>query len=96
MRVRVIRVPEGDAPLEIRKQWVGCELPVYKILRENSYGYGVLSGEPKLLSRGVVIRIDRAIPILAERSPEAAQWFIEHIPLSMHLCFQDHEVEVLE
>lgn len=50
MKIRITRTPSGQAPLEIREQWVGVELP--SIGRSQSQSCGVLGGEGHAENQG--------------------------------------------
>ena len=82
-RVRIVGVPSGDAPLEIRKQWLGLELPLMPG-RSDTYqvaGRGVLSGKPLAESIiGYLVSAHEAVEILASRSPDAAKWWRTFAP----------------
>jgi hypothetical protein len=76
--VRIVGVPSGEAPLEIRKQWLGLELPL-TAGRSGAYQVGsggVLSGkaaaEPII---GYLVSAHEAVEILASKSPDAAKWW---------------------
>ncbi len=95
MRIRITSIPPGEAPENIRKAWVGLEIPV----RSRSPGrhrgiiFGVLSGsKSRLISClaamfgfgqreiGYTVESKVAIDLLAARSPEAAQWWQQNTP----------------
>lgn len=78
--IKVISIPEGEAPEEIRAAWVGLVLPCYPI-------EGYLEGEEfEILSRKpaakrrrcVVIPQTEALEILEKEHPEAAKWWEDH------------------
>jgi len=95
MEIRIIATPPGEAPLSVRRAWVGLVLP----LRPGEYGpnevgvSGVLSGPRgffawlwRLLTGQFAVRVqylvlvDEALDILEEASPNAAAWWRENAP----------------
>jgi hypothetical protein len=95
MFVRIIATPPGEAPEEVRRAWVGLELPL--AAGENGPRTipvgGVLTGARtfwgklfKLLTgqrrygHGYVVDAAQALVLLAERAPWAAQWWRECAP----------------
>jgi hypothetical protein len=90
--IRIVATPPGEAPLEVRRAWIGLELP----LAAGEKGprqvptLGVLSGPRSLLGRvaalltgraerkyGYIIDAPQALVLLAEKAPWAAQWWRE-------------------
>lgn len=77
-RIRIIKIPGGDAPEVIREKWVGLELPCYPIL-----GYPDRNTHVQVVSRlkvdrqvrGVCVPIVAALCILEEKDLHAARWF---------------------
>jgi hypothetical protein len=95
MKVRIIDVPPGEAPEEVRRAWVGLILPVAlgEVGPRSTPMYGVLSGPRSYLGHlwrvltrhspramQYVVPVDCALEILEETSPEAAAWWEEHTP----------------
>jgi hypothetical protein len=79
--VRVTEVPRGEAPLEIRKAWVGVVLPTLggnkpKLLEE----YGALTRNPYGTISGYSIDGRTAIEMLAKYDSNAANWWRENAP----------------
>jgi hypothetical protein len=89
-RIRIIAVPSGEAPLWVREQWVGLELPISGGPGPQTLtGYGVLSGPPPLsleqfeagrrgrleVTTGYCVRTEAAIEALEAVSTEAAAWW---------------------
>ena len=78
VRIRIIDIPPGEAPLEVREQWVGLELP---LVGGDPYAMqlktcGVLTGasEPEE-TVGYAVSIEDAVRVLEKKSPEAAAWW---------------------
>jgi hypothetical protein len=102
-QIRIVGIPPGEAPLSIRKEWVGLILPL-------AAGYssafqveasGVMSSvkhdEPEI---GYLVRIEDAIAALAKKSPHAALWWRNHagrlIRSGSNLIFQEHVCQLLK
>ena len=83
-RIRITKIPAGEAPLEIRKAWVGLVLPCHPYLGfpDSAPDRGVLTGQSASCdscgSYGVSVPQDQAIDILAQFHPEAAAWWRQH------------------
>jgi hypothetical protein len=95
MRLEIVSVPPGEAPLWVRERWVGLLLPLAqrKGAPVSARGSGVLSGPKGLVSSllasltgkserqsGFVVEVRPAIETLAASSPEAADWWRENTP----------------
>jgi hypothetical protein len=96
MRVRIIGVPPGEAPEEVRRAWVGLILPVVPSAHAPRHvpHYGVLSGPYTwlghigrlLLGRAparspcYIVPVDAALDVLKEASPEAVAWWRQNTP----------------
>ena len=95
MFIRIIAAPPGEAPEEVRRAWVGLELPL--VAGETGpravRGVGVLSGPRTFFGQlfalltgrscqeyGYVIDAHQALVLLAEKAPWAAQWWRECAP----------------
>jgi hypothetical protein len=90
MQIRIISIPPGEAPEEVRKAWIGLVLPVPDKYADVDVApvAGVLSG-PKtffgaILARfrgqikrepGYVVAADTAVEILNQHAPDAAAWW---------------------
>lgn len=95
MFVRVIATPPGEAPEEVRRAWLGLELPLAAGEKGARLcpGRGALTGPRTVLAslaalltgrrvyvRGYVVDARQALVLLAERAPWAAQWWRECAP----------------
>jgi hypothetical protein len=79
--IRIIAVPPGEAPLEIREQWVGLILPLAggEPCAWQMQTLGVLTGElEEEETIGYAVDFDEALSALAEKSPAAAKWWEEN------------------
>src|SRR5262245_46741567 len=96
MNVRIVDVPAGEAPEWVRKQWVGLVLPLAdgEEGARSARTWSILTGPTTLPAQlwrlctgkdnrtfGYVVDARRAWDILAERSPDAAQWLRTHAVL---------------
>jgi len=94
-KVRIIAVPPGEAPEDVRRCWVGLELPLAagESGPRPANSFGVLSGPrtpSESLARvaggesrrqyGYVIDARTAVDILARHAPEAAAWWEREAP----------------
>ena len=76
MRIRIIAIPDGEAPERVREQWLGLELSCR----------GVSTGGIELFSRrmtyghGYLVRTNEAVEALGKVNPEAATYwgFLSH------------------
>ena len=77
--IRIVKIPEGDAPLEIREAWVGLELPCLTKHDESKEVKNIISQEIRQPRPNCwYVPQDMALEILEEAAPEAAQWWLEH------------------
>lgn len=97
-RVRIVAVPEGEAPLWVRERWVGLELSIAPDQQgpETTLGHGVLSGPPPItlgdfeagrrgrpvVTSGYFVKAIDAIEALERQAPDAATWWRTHAPPS--------------
>jgi hypothetical protein len=93
--VRIIATPPGEAPEEVRRAWVGLELPLAAGEtgpRELPVG-GVLTGPRSIFAQllklltgerryawGYVIDAPQALTLLVEHAPQAARWWRQYAP----------------
>jgi hypothetical protein len=95
MKVRIVRVPPGEAPLEVREAWVGLVLPLARGFEgpRSIMTAGVLSAPATFLGTllgwfmgrvrradGFVVDAAAAIDILAVDHPDAAAWWRTNTP----------------
>ncbi|HSX48807.1 MAG TPA: hypothetical protein VLE44_00945 [Candidatus Saccharimonadales bacterium] len=81
-RIRIVDTPPGQAPEWVRKEWIGLELPVEDVDLEGGFSIGIKGGKPENLG-GYPIRTEDAISALKEKSPKAANWWINNVPLDL-------------
>jgi len=75
----VLRPPDGEAPLEIREQWVGVWFPIEPRNMDGPQpetAEGVLSGAPSVMPDGVRVSMTNALAALRSSGRmEAAEWW---------------------
>jgi hypothetical protein len=81
-RVRIKALPPGEAPEDIRRAWIGLELPIANGQADGrSRGvFGVLSNEPVSCCQGYSVDGAQAVRILAAKAPDAAAWWRRNAP----------------
>jgi len=74
--IRIVRLPEGEAPIEVRKKWVGLVLPCLGV-NDLEGSFGVVTGKPENCPAYscFVVSQKEALDILNQSCPEAADWF---------------------
>lgn len=78
--IQIMNIPEGEAPLDVRKAWVGLVLPAHPFV-----GYGgtqekgaVTSSENIRKSYSYSVPQDKALLVLARSDQKAALWWKDH------------------
>lgn len=95
MKIQIIATPPGEAPIEIRKAWVGLELPLIAgdVGPVRALTKGVLTGPKTVLLALIALlfgktkvvtgfRVDaaNAVGLLEQSAPDAARWWRTHAP----------------
>lgn len=94
MLIRIIKVPQGEAPEDVREAWVGLILPCRG--KFFAYSSGVLTGEPvDQEQEDYHVWQDIAITILSKAQPVAAAWWKAHGYPKVSKMFGFHEDEVI-
>jgi len=74
--IRIIKTPDGEAPLWVREAWVGLELPCILKKDESDQASGVLSKKPYEHRSGCwYVLQDLALDFLEIAHPKAAEWW---------------------
>src|SRR5262249_16921735 len=81
-RLRILRTPPGEAPEDIRRAWVGAELPLRRGETEPAphESVNVLSQQSPEWTNGYVVDGRAAVAALASLSPDAAAWWRANAP----------------
>jgi len=81
-RILVTAVPPGEAPEEVRRAWVGLELPLARGEKgaRSAETVGVVSEQAEEPSRGFAVEGAQAVAILAAQRPDAAAWWRANAP----------------
>jgi hypothetical protein len=92
--IKIIAIPPGQAPEEVRREWVGLTIP---LPRQETSGFqmGVLGGLAKNIG-GYEVRSRDAFDLLLAKSQPAWKWFVEHGFLGSHPVFAREVCELLE
>ncbi|MEN9405381.1 MAG: hypothetical protein RLY47_340 [Candidatus Parcubacteria bacterium] len=89
MAIKIISVPAGQAPEEIRRAWVGVVLPTVGESGPTTPQFGVFGGEPAPENQngyGVLLR-DAVEALRAVGKTEAAEWWSDELPPTSILIF---------
>ena len=91
--IRIVDLPPGKAPVEIRSKWIGVELPIAPADMHQTYmaslltspkcylGIFVASRENDFLANGAYfVSGPDALEILATTTPETAKWWRKNAP----------------
>jgi hypothetical protein len=93
--IRIVAVPPGEAPEEIRRKWVGVRipLPLFHKHAKDWRAAGVLTGPRTLFARlstlwagdfrresGYAVSVIEALAALEAADPAAARWWRENAP----------------
>jgi hypothetical protein len=97
-RFRIVSIPRGQAPEEVRQEWVGVVLPL-----KDTYnpGEGAHERNFDLVKRQdrsfVTVSVRDALAELEKKSFQAASWFYDNLPeyfLDRDFSFGTDEVEI--
>ena len=78
-RIRIVSMPKGEAPDEIKREWIGVEIPC--IMYEgtacpDSQTHGAVSGEKEEFCQHYVVYQQSALLALQKKSKDAAEWWL--------------------
>lgn len=77
--IRIISTPPGQAPEEVRKEWIGVVIPLLPGQKEDAIGRGVVDGKITNENRGgYVVSAVESFKQLKEKSSKAAMWWEEN------------------
>jgi hypothetical protein len=95
LRVRITSIPPGEAPEEVRRAWIGLELPLVNASGGplTVHAAGVLTGPRGFFGRlfglasgsvnetsGFVVKVKDAMELLAAKDPAAFEWWRANVP----------------
>ncbi len=95
--IRITSIPEGEAPEEIRRAWVGLVLPVWTTTdgRDGIIQTGVVSGKAVPPLKGYVVDADEAIRILGKSNRKAKVWWETKALKSGSFTFSEKWCEIV-
>ena len=98
--VKIVSTPRGEAPEHVREAWIGLVLPLAQPGKRRVAAAGILTGPRTFIGsliglvtgryerrEGYVVESAKAIAILDNSRPEAAQWWQKNTP---HLLLPGH------
>lgn len=91
--IKIIATPPGQAPEEVRKEWVGLTIPLPQ-QETKGFQMGVLGGAAKNLGGYQVLSKD-AFDLLLAKSRPAYLWFMENGFFGSYLVFAREVCEFL-
>jgi hypothetical protein len=77
--VRITALPPGEAPEDIRRAWIGLELPIVNGPAEGPV-FGVVSHHAARCGAGYAVNGAEAVRRLAAKAPDAAAWWRTNAP----------------
>src|SRR5207253_2971180 len=82
VRVRIVTIPPGEAPEEVRRAWVGLELPliVGQVHTEHIAAQQAVSHQAVNAPNSYAVEGRAAVAILEAASPDAAAWWRQNAP----------------
>jgi len=91
--IRIISIPGGEAPEWVRECWMGLELPY---VEEAKTVRSDVSAK-KVEGEFYCVDVREALNTLTNRSPEAAQWYVDHVPISAltYISFEKNCCQIL-
>ena len=96
---RIAKIPRGGAPEEVRRAWIGVRLP-FDVPHGKSHERNLVSGDRQPERPFVTVPARIALAELATKSPEAAEWFYNHLRpaflQSGNFTFGTDELEITE
>ena len=93
--IQIVKIPEGPAPEEVRKAWVGLKfLAEINQLEEPEADF--TTGDMLFRGKTYMVPKDIALEVLEKKFPGAADWFRLNYPSRIkHLTFGSDEVELV-
>lgn len=91
--IKIVSVPPGQAPEEVREKWVGVIIPLPEQVT-GGFQMGVQGGTSDN-TVGYQVSTEEALRLLYEKSPAAVQWFLENAVLGTRLVFANQVCELV-
>lgn len=86
-RVTITDLPEGEAPLETRRAWMGITFLEARLLK-GVYARGVATGELEGPADYWAVEVASALQLLRAKDPYAADWFAARVFPGQLLLFR--------
>jgi hypothetical protein len=96
VKFKILNLPKGEAPLEIREQWVGVTVPVAEVLGDR-VGFGVFTYAEVKMENAIAVSLPEAVQALRSADkPDAADWW-EKMPQNQQsqLLFEESWGELI-
>lgn len=81
-QIKIVAVPPGQAPDNVREAWVGLVLPVAEA-DGDGVQLGALGGEAQNLGGYPVYGMD-ALKVLARANRKAFEWWLVNVPMAAY------------
>ncbi len=91
--IKIVSMPPGQAPEEVRKEWVGLVIPLPD-QETGGHQIGVRGGKAQNAG-GYQVDTKQALQLLNEKAPTAAEWFLMNAMLSSRLVFSKEVCELV-
>lgn len=94
--IRIVSVPKGNAPLAIRKQWLGLKLPLAANSDAKLFQNGVKRRHRQ--NDGYVVNATQALSVLYQSSPKGWNWWRRNLPPAPNnqLVFAKNDCELFK
>ncbi len=80
-RIRIVKMPAGEAPPGIREAWIDVELRPVCFIGQDKKAQGALSGQRSQTRDVYSVDQDHALRALQAKNSDAAQWwYLKHFP----------------
>lgn len=86
--IKIVQTPFGDAPEEVRKEWIGCIIPQDNLAGVRKPYQLTLIDRKRVDSEAYSVNAQIALSILGIKCPSACKWFDTHLTtLNMPVTF---------
>lgn len=96
--IKIVKVPEGEAPLAIREKWIGIQIPTVCFESRSADDHGVISHQLVPEEPRYVVLQTEAVTALEKNDVATATWWKNHgFPVAGDcFCFKADEVVEIE